>query len=370
MRVFKDESTRGKWYIDYSFRGKRIRFDAGSSKEVAGKLRTRIETEINQGKHDPVKLRDELNGKSGGGMTLGQLTKLFLELYRSRGLSGYYANRIKVHLKYFGESRPVMEIGPLQVEAFRNWSAAQGHGPATIRKNLISLGTIFRWAIGKGLVTENPADPILVKRPSEPPAREVYLDREQVRLLLLECEPDLRRLVHFLINTGMSLGDPLKLTWSKMDAKSGWIYATRGKTGRAYKIPYTDVLQAIVGSRPRHLKSEFVFCNRDGTQVNANKMSKDIKKALERIGVHDASAHSLRHTFASRLIESGASLKAVADLLGQSQTSVTQRYTHLTPESLRGTMQNMHAGERHEEGGPSEPSGENEPEPGKIPGGG
>lgn len=346
MRIFRDASTRDKWYVDYFFRDKRIRYYAGTSKQAADKLRIRIESEINMGSHDPDRVRSEVRGGSAG-MTLGELADLFIKLYRSRGHSGYYGQRVKTYLAHFGRDKPIAEIGPLQVEMFRNALEEQGFGPGTIRKNLVSLGTIFRWAIGKGLVKENPADPVRVKRPSEPPAREIFLSTEQVRQLLVECEPNLRRLVHFLVQTGMRLSEPLKLRWTNVDSKTGWIYVQPGKTGKPRKVPYTELLQAILGSRPRHLKSEFVFCQPSGEPLNPNQMSKRIKAALEAIGMPEASAHSLRHTFISRLAVAGVPTKAIGDLVGQSEVSITSRYIHLTPEAIQQTMRHMHSGETH-----------------------
>jgi len=364
MRVYQDASTKGKYFIDYRFHGRRLRYYAGSSLRAANTLRIRIESEINSGTHDPDIVRSEVRGVPSIGITLGELLDKFLMLYRSRGLSGYYEQRVKTYLRYWERGTPVSEIGPLQVEAFRNWCAENGHGQSTIRKNLISLGTIFRWAKRPGveLVTDNPAGSDVVSRPSESPAREVFLSHEQVRRLLEECDPDPRRLVHLIVETGMRLSEPLKLKWTDLDAKTGWIYVHEGKT-KARKIPYTDLLQAIVGSRPRRMHSEMVFFDERNRSIKqrANELSKNIKAALKRIGMPEASAHSLRHTFASRLAARNVSLKIIAELLGISEVTA-MRYAHLTPQALQTTMRQMHD---H----PEAADGDEESNAGGVPGG-
>lgn len=356
MRIFKDDSTREKWYVDYFFRGRRIRYFAGTSKAAAGTLRTRIEMEINQGVHDPAKLRLELKGDAGAGMTLGQLLDSFMRLYRgrrSRGLSGYYGQCVQTYRNYFGENTPLADIGTLQVKEFRVWCERQGFGPSTIRKKLISLGTIFRWALTEDIIQENPADAVRVRRPSDPPNREIFLTQDQVHELLEECEPLLRRFVHFIVETGTRLGEPIKLKRSECDAKTGWIYVQEGKT-KARKLPYTDLLQAIVNTGPRHLRSDRVFCDADGQPLNPNKMSKAIKAKLRAIGLPEASAHSLRHTFASRLAARGESLKMIAELLGISEVTA-QRYAHLTPSAVQRTMRQLHGEDVADEETTTEP---------------
>ena len=181
MRVYKDEKTR-RWFVDYTFRGQRLRYKAGSSKRAAEQLRLRIESEINAGKHNPDALRQEIRGESTEGLTFGALVEQFRHSYRSRGRTGYYDGKIRGWLRHFSVTMQVAEIGPLQVEQYRNMRLEQV-GPSTVRKDLISLGTLFRWAMKMGLAGENPADPVRIKplrvisRPSAVPLRTSAVER-------------------------------------------------------------------------------------------------------------------------------------------------------------------------------------------------
>ena len=152
MRVYKETKT-SRWFVDYTFRGQRRRYKAGSSKRAAEQLRLRIESEINAGKHNPVALRQELRGGEKGGLTFGNLVEQFLASYRSRGRSRYYAKEAKIWLAYFGSETLVSDIGAIQVERFRN-ERLERVGPSSVRKDLISLGTLFRWAMKRGLVSD------------------------------------------------------------------------------------------------------------------------------------------------------------------------------------------------------------------------
>jgi integrase len=339
MRTYKEPKT-GRWYIDYFFRGERIRYKAGSSQRAADRLRLRIESEINAGKHNPVAVREEVRGGGKGAATLGGLVQAFLGSYKSRGGTDFYRSRAKAWLTHFGVDTPLSQIGPLQVEQFKN-ERGKVVGAGTVRQDLISLGTMFRWAMGKGLASENPADPIRVRRPPAPHHREVFLSDDQVKHLLECCPRDIRRLVAWLVETGMRLGEPLKLRWKDLDAPTGWVYVHPGKTGKPRRIPYTVELQAIAGSAPRHLRSELVFCDAQGAPLQNYEASKQIKAAMIRAGIKDASAHTLRHTFASRLAARGVPMKAIADLLGQNVATTTARYMHLQPQALRAAMESL-----------------------------
>jgi integrase len=282
-------------------------------------------------------VRQEVRGGGKPGDTLGKLVKGFLGSYKSRGETQYYAGKAKNWLAFFGEHTLVADIGPLQIEAFRNERLKRAN-PSTVRKDLVSFGTMFRWAVGKNLCSENPADPIRVKRPSEPASREVFLTDEQVEQLKECCPKDVRRLVSWLVESGMRLSEPLKLRWKDLDTRTGWIYVSPGKTGKPRRIPYTATLQAIANSIPRRLRSDLVFCDAEGDPLRNYEVSKQIKAAMIRARICDASAHSLRHTFASRLAARSVEMLAIGDLLGQSVATTTARYMHLQPEYLKRAM--------------------------------
>ncbi len=106
---------------------------------------------------------------------------------------------------------------------------------------------------------------------------------------------------------------------------------------RGVLIPESE-LQEIARSAPRRIRGELVFSDADGGALDRNTMSKQVKAAMVRAGIPDASAHSLRHTFASRLAARGVPMQAIADLLGQNVARTTARYMHLQPEHLKQAM--------------------------------
>lgn len=209
-------------------------------------------------------MRREIRGRGEEGLTFGALVEMFLQTYRSRGGTGYYKERSETWLSVFPAEAAAASITSLDVERFRNLRSKAGAGPSTVRKDLISLGTLFRWAVGKDLLQTNPADPSKVKRPSEPAAREAHITEAELSAVLEAAPSDTRALIEWLFYSGMRLGEALKLRWRDLDKRTGWIYVAAGKTGKARRVPYFAELRPIADALPRPLKAELVF----GTDAN------------------------------------------------------------------------------------------------------
>jgi integrase len=138
--------------------------------------------------------------------------------------------------------------------------------------------------------------------------------------------------------TGMRRGELLSLKWEHI--RNGFIYleAAMVKSGKGRQIPVNDRLAEVLKEvrRGNQFKSEFVFCDSQDRRFYAVKRS--FTSACRRAGVEAFRFHDLRHTFASRLVMRGASLKAVQELLGHADLKMTMRYAHLSHEHLRDSV--------------------------------
>jgi integrase len=142
--------------------------------------------------------------------------------------------------------------------------------------------------------------------------------------------------VETALHTGMRRGELLSLQWEQI--RNGFIYLTETKSGKARQIPINDRLAEVFREvrRENQLKSPYVFCAPDGKRFYEVKHS--FTSACKRAGIEDFRFHDLRHTFASRLVMKGASLKAVQELLGHADMKMTMRYAHLSQEHLRDSV--------------------------------
>jgi integrase len=157
-------------------------------------------------------------------------------------------------------------------------------------------------------------------------ARLRFLTREESEKLLYYCKDYLKPIVITALHTGMRKGEILSLKWSQV--RNGFIYLTNTKTDQPRQIPINKTLLALFQSLPRHIKSDYVFCDRNGRPFGD--IRKSFNSALKKAGIENFTFHCLRHTHASWMVMRGASLKVVAEILGHSNIATTQRYAHLS----------------------------------------
>jgi integrase len=145
------------------------------------------------------------------------------------------------------------------------------------------------------------------------------------------------------VRTGLRLGELLALTWDDVDLATGKLVVRRSayrgqlgptKTGALREVPLGDEVLAALRSH-RHLRGKFVFCKEDGSPLTDRDCRRPLERACKKAELQQVGWHALRHTFASQLAALGAPMKAVQELLGHAQLTMTQRYTHLTPHVRR-----------------------------------
>ncbi len=148
-------------------------------------------------------------------------------------------------------------------------------------------------------------------------------------------------LVVSLLDTGMRYDEMAKLPWSSVDMESGSIRIYRNKVNLADTLYMTDRLKEVIKSRHenRSEKSRYVFEGKDGDPRGY--VYQGINKAMNRSGLNNddvvlekggkVTIHTLRHTFATRLVQNGVSLAKVSKLLGHASITTTEIYAHLAP---------------------------------------
>jgi integrase len=273
------------------------------------------------------------------GLSFPELVARFLREYRPRsGKLNYYVGRSKVWLAHFGD-KAARGITVTDVDRFRAAREAVV-GPSTVRKDLISLSTMFRWAKVRGLVNDNPAEPLKVKRPPEPKHRTGYLTEEEEARLIAAAPPWLRLVIQWGVNTGMDRSEILSLSWQDIDRQAGVVYAPRSKTGAPREIPINQVLRRILADagRVRRTDTDRVFLGPEGQPVALEAARMAMRRTYRRAGIKAPPWKILRHTFGSRLAMAGVPAVTIARLMGHTTAAITDRYMHLSPTHLRDAM--------------------------------
>ena len=171
-----------------------------------------------------------------------------------------------------------------------------------------------------------------------------YLNEVQCRKLLFLAKkyenPMLHDYILLLLNTGCRSGEILSLKWENVFIDDRYIIIRNSlsKNGKTIYKPLTiDCVFALARIQATNPDTEYVFFNRL-TGKPYTTFRRGFKTLAERIGVPDLRIHDLRHTFASFLVQKGVPIYQVSTLLGHSDTRITQRYAHISPNYLHDAL--------------------------------
>jgi len=287
-----------------------------------------------------AELRDHLDEPSHR-VTLDQFAAEFLEYAKGT----FAAKTVEIYTRLFRTlsslfpNTALTAVMPRQVEVFKAHRLRLVK-PVSVNQELRALKAAFNTAIRWKLVRENPVvDVRLATVPQEPKA--FFTPQEFQKLLATIKEDWLREIVLFAAATGMRRGEVLNLCWPDVDLERRYLIVRttpthRTKSGRMRTIPLNDIALSMLQSKtPTH---ELVFTN-NGHSILGNWVQHLFKRYVRKVGLDDKlHFHSLRHTTASWLVQSGSTLYEVQKLLGHSSPAVTEVYSHLQPEHLQSTV--------------------------------
>jgi site-specific recombinase XerD len=283
-------------------------------------------------------------------ITLEEFTKTFLVHSHSVNTAKTAsANRTALNelLRFTGPGCMLSKIAPADCERFLAKKTAEASA-WTARKYYLALGAAFERAKTWGHISENPWRQ--VKKPRTPEALPGYFTKEEFRSLLASLhDRDTRELVTVAGLTGLRRGELLAMQWDWVDlprrlltVKNSETFTTKSKKARV--VPLCDEVVTVLLSRRERASGEagLVFTRR-GRDIAPDYLSHRLKSAIRAAGLSPSlHFHSLRHSFASWLVQGGVSLYQVARLLGHSSTAVTEKYAHLVPSDMHNVLSPLH----------------------------
>ena len=250
-------------------------------------------------------------------------------------------------------ARREVDIKQIDHITIREWLAAlhtNQKKKTSIARKLAALRTFFQFLVREGVVEANPAK--LVSTPRLEKKLPTHLSIEDA-VRFIET-PDLatdlgkrdRAILELLYGTGVRVSELTKLDLRHVDFK-GKLLRVTGKRRKERIVPFGDpALYALVQYLPvrnqflqnaplAERESEALFLNYQGTRITTRSVGRMVDKYIQICaGIHNISPHSLRHTFATHLLDSGADLRDIQELLGHARLSTTQIYTHVSMEKL------------------------------------
>lgn len=230
----------------------------------------------------------------------------------------------------------------------------QGLSPASLSRHLVALRSFFRFLIAEGRLeadpTENVEFPSLWKRLPK------VLSQDEVMALLEQ--PDRRTLLgrrdsamlELLYATGLRVSELITLSLNNIRLEAGYLISF-GKGSKERIVPLGEVACQRVEEYLRQVRSllskgdenHLLFLNRFGKGLSRQGFWKLIKRYARAAGIKGwVTPHSLRHSFATHLLEGGADLRSVQQMLGHADIATTQIYTHVRRERLQALYDNFH----------------------------
>ena len=253
---------------------------------------------------------------------------------------------------------PLSRVDTLAVRSYLASLHRSKLASRSLARHLSTLRTFFRWACREGLVAKNPARSLpSPKLPRSLPRAMTRPDTE--RLLEADEEGSFperdRALFELLYATGLRVSEAAGLDLEDVDF-SARLLRVLGKGNKERIAPFGeeagDALAAYLPAREARRRAaretadddgEPVFVNARGGRLTTRSMARLLKTRLRAVGLSaEISPHALRHSFATHLLEAGADLRAIQELLGHASLSTTQKYTHLDAARLREVYRRSH----------------------------
>ena len=241
---------------------------------------------------------------------------------------------------------PFKNIRPFHMERIKKNMADAKKSPRSIQYALAVIRQVFNHAIKNQMfVGDNPATK--VSKPRVDNKRVRFLTQDEADTLLDNLKNKSKQ-VHDIalisLHCGLRASEIFKLTWGDIDLNSG-IITVKGKGGKTRPAFMTDKVKTLFENLPSGEPTDLVFKDRNGKKIM--RISNLYYKTLEELGFNDgiedrrlkACFHTLRHTYASWMVQNGENLYTVKELMGHSTLVMTERYSHLAKDNLRNAVQ-------------------------------
>ncbi|MGC2119925.1 MAG: site-specific integrase, partial [Candidatus Acidiferrales bacterium] len=318
------------WWVDY-FDQNRERTQESShstNKRDAESLLNIRKSEILRGVfRRPVKI------------AFGEFGKRYMEHAKVNKRSWLRDEQMLGHLKeFFGTERQLSEITSADIEGYKMHRKASVSG-STVNREMALLKRMFNlgieWDLYLGL---NPFRKIKFFREFNTGFR--VLNPEEEEKLLRNAASYIQDLVCFALNTGLRIGEIFSLCWQNVNLDKNILNVFAPKTQKIRAVPINANARKVLEYWALGKRNEFVFYNPETGKPFVD-LKAGFKLACKKAGITGVTWHTLRHTFASRLVSQGVDIVTVQQLLGHSTITVTMRYTHTNLDAKRAAVEKL-----------------------------
>ena len=275
------------------------------------------------------------------------LNYLEIDLNYSNNTIVSYDNDLTKLSLYFN-NKDLLKLNTKDIEKYI--TTLKEYAPSTVSRNISAIKSFYTYMVKSGKIDTNITDPI--KEPKIGTHLPSYLTIDEVNDLLdIEINNNFdyrnKAILELMYATGLRISEVINLEFKNIDFDE-CIVRIIGKGSKERIVPINDyALEALNDylniARPNMLikgENNYIFINNHGNKMTRQGIFKMIKNECLKKGIDkNISPHTLRHTFATHLLENGADLRIIQELLGHSDISTTQIYTHISNDKLKKDYQ-------------------------------
>ena len=263
----------------------------------------------------------------------------------SRQTWASYLEDLQAFFNYFETKKTTDDLEETDLYEFLKHELSIGHSVSTALRRLSSTRSFYLFLKKDGLFNGNIPD---IETPKKPKHLPNCLTEDEVDRLLsapnMETDSGIRdkAMLETMYSSGLRVSELLNLKKGQVNLKQG-IITVFGKGAKERKVPIADyaveyIILYIkeVRNKSEHKKSDYLFLNKQGNPLSRVYFFKQVRKYSELADITTTvSPHTLRHSFATHLLNHGAQLRIVQGMLGHTNIATTQIYTHVSTEKLK-----------------------------------
>ena len=296
-----------------------------------------------------------------------EIDGFILYLATERGLSSNYQLLVRACLETFAKAHgsagtPSPPVTSITTESISGYMDTRHRGDhhngrliaSSLREHVISIKIFCRFLVSRGHLPKDPSDSILAPRPGQ--SLPETLNEEDVRNLLEGIDPALplgkrdRAIAELLYASGVRVSELTNAELHELDLENGFLRVT-GKGDKTRIVPVGSAALNALNSyldteRPSLVKPKstaHVFLGAHGKRLTSERIRQILKNRAARAGIKkNVYPHLLRHSFATHLLQNGADLRVIQELLGHADIATTQIYTHVDQKTLKGVHTQFH----------------------------
>jgi integrase/recombinase XerC len=255
------------------------------------------------------------------------------------------------------DARHQVDPAKIDIHVIRAYLAALAHKrrKSSVARKLAALRKFFRYLVAAGRIEKDPL--LLVHSPKQEKALPAFLSVDDVFRLLgaIKVKSGLdardRAVLEVFYSTGIRVSELVGLNWADIDFQLG-IVRVIGKGSKERIVPIGEIAMETLRDYSLEQRKRWqlackgatpVFLNNRGARITTRSVARIVEKHLKQAGIPiKMGPHGLRHSFATHLLNSGADLRVIQELLGHASLSTTQKYTHLNLDALTAVYDKAH----------------------------